>query len=225
MIPATLAQLPASGPGAAGSFVTLGQVQLASAAEPVARRSCRLSRTSNPLGRTSACWGTARCRPKSAQVTGCRSISTGKRRSRPDRRACPISRPGSRWSRSMLRFRPTLPCLRRRPRYMAIPPQWGSGEVLRGRQNWQLDPRLPAGDYRLILQMIGPGGETSPPVELGTIKVAGRPHVFAPPAQTTVASGGRIGDFARLPGFDTEPAPGACGRWMRRPSRRASPQP
>ena len=32
--PATLAQLPATGPGAAGSFVTLGQVQLASAAEP-----------------------------------------------------------------------------------------------------------------------------------------------------------------------------------------------
>ena len=32
--PATLAQLPASGQGAAGSFVTLGQVQLASATEP-----------------------------------------------------------------------------------------------------------------------------------------------------------------------------------------------
>ena len=37
--------------------------------------------------------------------------------------------------------------------------------------------------------------------------MAGRPHVFAPPAQMAVASGGRIGDFARLLGFDTDPAP------------------
>ena len=78
---------------------------------------------------------------------------------------------------------------------------------MRGRQNWQLDPTLPAGDYQLMLQMIGPGGETSPPVELGAVTVAGRPHVFAPPAQMAVASGGRIGDFARLLGFDTDPAP------------------
>ena len=34
--PATLAQLPASGPGAAGSFLTLGQVQLGPATLPVA---------------------------------------------------------------------------------------------------------------------------------------------------------------------------------------------
>ena len=102
--------------------------------------------------------------------------------------------------------------------------EWEPGEVLRGRQNWQLDPGLPAGDYRLTLQMIGPEGETSPPVELGTIKVAGRPHVFAPPAEMAVASGGRIGDFARLLGFDAMPAPSVAGRRIGDP-RRIRPQP
>ena len=57
------------------------------------------------------------------------------------------------------------------------------------------------------MEMIIPGGVASPPVDLGRVTVAGRPHRFAPPAQMAVASGGRIGDFAHLLGFDAEPAP------------------
>jgi hypothetical protein len=61
-----------------------------------------------------------------------------------------------------------------------------------------------------MLQTVGPDGEASPPVELGMVTVAGRPHVFEPPAQMAVAAGGRIGDFAGLLGFDAEPAPSAA---------------
>jgi hypothetical protein len=85
--------------------------------------------------------------------------------------------------------------------------QWRPGEVLRGRQTWQLDPGLPAGAYRLALQMLGSDGGVTPPVDLGTVTVAGRPHVFEQPAQMAVPVGGRFGDFARLLGFDATPAP------------------
>ena len=87
--------------------------------------------------------------------------------------------------------------------------QWRAGEVLRGRQNWQLDPMLPAGDYRLTVEMIAPDGAAAPPVDLGQVTVAGRPHVFAAPAEMAVVSDGRIGDFARLLGFDATPIPSA----------------
>jgi hypothetical protein len=85
--------------------------------------------------------------------------------------------------------------------------QWRKGEILRGRQNWQLDPTLPTGDYRLTVQMIAPDGAVAPPVDLGQVTVAGRPHGFAPPGQMAVMLGGRIGDFARLLGFDAKPVP------------------
>ena len=88
--------------------------------------------------------------------------------------------------------------------------EWGADEVLRGRQRWQLDPGLPAGNYCLMLEMVGPEGETSPPVELGEVAVAGRPHVVDPPAQMAAESGGRMGDFARLLGFDATPVPSAA---------------
>ena len=206
--PATLAQLPATGPGAAGSFVTLGQVQLTSATAPADPEQLPIE------AHIESTWQDVRLLGRGALPA---EVNPG------DRLAFDLY-----WQAPAQTGSAGLPDLKTRlalePVGIAVPAgvalsqettpvrgyataEWKSGEVLRGRQNWQLDPTLPAGDYRLMLQVIGPGGETSPPVELGAIKAAGRPHVFAPPAQMAVASGGRIGDFARLLGFDTEPAP------------------
>ncbi len=85
--------------------------------------------------------------------------------------------------------------------------QWAAGEVLRGRQRWQLDPGVLAGDYRLTLQLVDRDGLASPPVELGQVAVAGRPHTFEQPATMDVRSGATFGDFARLLGYDARPAP------------------
>ncbi len=60
------------------------------------------------------------------------------------------------------------------------------------------------------MEMITPAGAASPPVDLGQVTVAGRPHVFAAPAEIAVMSNGRIGDFARLLGFDAIPIPAAA---------------
>ncbi len=82
--------------------------------------------------------------------------------------------------------------------------QWAAGEVLRGSQRWQTDPSLPNGVYRLSLQAVGPHASVSPPIELGQIVVAGRAHVFDPPAQMDGRSGARLGDLAVLLGYRLE---------------------
>ena len=206
--PATLAQLPASGPGAAGSVVTLGQVQLGSATEPVDPAQLPIA------AHIESTWEDVRLLGRGTLPA---EISPGDRLAFDLYWQAPVQTASA--GRPDLKARLTLePVDFEVPADVALsqetPPvrgyataEWEPGEVLRGRQNWQLDPRLPAGDYRLMLQMIGPGGETSPTFELGGFKVAGRPHAFAPPAQMAVASGGRMGDFARLLGFDTDPAP------------------
>jgi mannosyltransferase len=206
--PATLAPLPATGPGAAGSFVTLGQVQLASAAEAATPDQLPIE------AHIEFIWQEVRLLGRGALPA---EVSPG------DRLAFDLywQAPDQTGSAGLpdLKTRLTLePVGSEVPAGVALSQEatpvrgyasaeWKPGEVLRGRQNWQLDPTLPARDYRLLLQMIGPGDETSPPVELGAIKAVGRPHVFASPAQMAVASGGRIGDFARLLGFDLDPAP------------------
>ena len=223
--PATLAQLPATGPGAAGSFVTLGQVQLTSATEPADPEQLPIE------AHIESTWQGVRLLGRGALPA---EVSPG------DRLAFDLY-----WQAPAQTGSAGLPDLKTRltlePVEIEVPAgvalsqettpvrgyataEWEPGEVLRGRQNWQLDPKLPAGDYRLMLQMIGPGGETSPAVELGAIKVAGRPHVFAPPAQMAVASGGRIGDFARLLGFDATPTPSVSPKVPQR-SRHPQPQP
>ena len=224
--PATLAQLPASGLGAAGSFVTLGQVQLTSATEPAAPEQLPIE------AHIESIWQGVRLLGRGVLPA---EVSPG------DRLTFDLY-----WQAPVQTGSAGLPDLKTRltlePVAIEVPAgvalsqemipvrgyataEWEPGEVLRGRQNWQLDPGLPPGDYRLMLQMIGAGGETSPPVELGAIKAAGRPHVFAPPAQMAVASGGRIGDFARLLGFDAEPTPSVCSRRNGERSRRSYPQP
>ena len=206
--PTTLAQLSATGPGAAGSFLTLGQVQLASATEPAAPEQLPIE------AHIESAWQDVHLLGRGALPA---EVSPA------DRLAFDLywQAPVQIGSVSLpdLKIRLTLePVASEVPANVALSQEttpvrgystaeWEPGEVLRGRQNWQLDPELPAGDYRLMLQMIGPQGESSPAVELGAVKVAGRPHVFAQPAQMAVASGGRFGDFARLVGFDTDPAP------------------
>ena len=217
--PATLAQLPASGPSAAGSFLTLGKVQLGPATLPVAPEQLSIEAQIDStwegvglLGRGALpaevspgdrltfdlYWQAPEAGRLGSITAGVQTGSAGL----PDLKTRLTLEPvGIEDPAGVALSQETTPVRG----YAAA--EWEPGEVLRGRQNWQLDPTLPAGDYRLTLQMIGPGGETSPPVELGTIKVAGRPHVFAPPAQMAVASDGRIGDSARLLGFDATPTP------------------
>jgi hypothetical protein len=209
--PATLAQLPASGQGAAGSFITLGQVQLDPANVPAGPGELSMD------AQVESVWERLRLLGRGvlpAQVS-----------------------PGAQFAFDLYWQAPPggtesggagLPEINTRltltPVDVEVPSEvalsrdaapvrgyatarWRGGEVLRGRQSWQLDPRLPAGAYRLALQMLGPDGAASPPVDLGAITVAGRPHVFDRPARMTVTSGGRLGDFARLLGFDAAPAP------------------
>ena len=182
--PATLAQLSATGPDAAGNFVTLGQVQLTSAAEPADPEQLPIE------AQIDSAWEGVGLLGRGALPA---EVSPG------DRLAFDLY-----WQAPAQTGSAGLPDLKTRltlePVGIEVPAgvalshettpvrgyaaaEWEPGEVLRGRQNWQLAPELPTGDYRLTLQMIGPGGETSPPVELGAIKVAGRPHVFAPPAE------------------------------------------
>ena len=95
--PATLAQLPAAGHGAAGSFVTLGHVQLGPATEPAAPERLPIEARIESVWEGPGCWGAARCRSRSARAIGWRSTSTGRRR-RQARGSlaldCPISRLG-----------------------------------------------------------------------------------------------------------------------------------
>ncbi len=208
--PATLAQLPASGQGSAGSFVTLGQVQLGPAIMPVAPEQLPIE------AQTASTWEGVRLLGRGTLPA---EVSPG------DRlafdlywQAPPAGSEGSGGGLPDLKTRLTLtPVEAEIPAGVALShdaspvrgypsDQWRAGEVLRGRQSWQFDPKLPAGDYDLSIEMIAPDGASSPPVDLGQVTVAGRPHVFDPPAQMSVASGGRIGDFARLLGFDAEPA-------------------
>jgi hypothetical protein len=209
--PATLAQLPASGQGAAGSFVTLGQVQLGPATVPAAPEQLPIE------AQIESTWEGIHLLGRGALSA---EVSPG------DRLAFdlywqvpPAGSEQGGTGLPDLKTRLTL-----KPLDVEVPAgvvlshdaspvsgyptaQWRADEILRGRQTWQLDPRLPAGSYRLTLQMLGPGEVASPVTELGAITVAGRPHVFDPPAQMAVAAGSRFGDFARLLGFGADLAP------------------
>ena len=212
--PATLAQLPASGQGAAGSFVTLGQVQLGSATVPAAPEQLPIE------AHIESTWEDVRLLGRGALPA---EVSPGDRLAFDLYWQAPAA--GSEAGgaglpdlKTRLKLTPVsvevpsgVDLSHNAPPVSGYPTdQWRAGEVLRGRQNWQLDPMLPAGDYRLTVEMIAPDGAAAPPVDLGQVTVAGRPHVFAPPAEMAVVSGGRIGDFARLLGFDATPIPSAA---------------
>ena len=209
--PATLAQLPAAGEGAAGSFVTLGQVQLGPATVPTAPEQLPIAAQIEStwegihlLGRGEL---PAEVSPGDRlifdlywQVPPAGSAQAG------------VGLPDLKTRLTLTPLDVEVPAgvvlSNDAPPVSGYPTaQWRAGEVLRGRQTWQLDPRLPAGSYRLTLQMLGPGDAASPVTELGALTVVGRPHVFDPPAQMAVAAGSRFGDFARLLGFDSDPAP------------------
>ncbi len=80
---------------------------------------------------------------------------------------------------------------------------WEAGDVNRGRQRLRLKPDVPAGTYRLVLQLVDTAtAEGSPPIGLGEITVSGRARVFEPPAHMERLSGARFGDLATLLGYD-----------------------
>ena len=118
--PATLAQLPASGHGAAGSFVTLGQVQLTSATEPADPEQLPIE------AHIESTWQGVRLLGRGALPA---EVSPGDRLAfdlywqAPSRRIGGPARsqdPADVGAGRVLRFRPALPCLRRRPRCVAI---------------------------------------------------------------------------------------------------------
>lgn len=84
---------------------------------------------------------------------------------------------------------------------------WTVGEVVRGRQHWQLGNDTPTGTYQLTLRLVdatssSADAATSPQVVLGQVVVTGRPHVFEPPAQMAQRSGAHFGELATLLGYD-----------------------
>jgi mannosyltransferase len=202
--PATLAQLPASGHGAAGSFVTLGQVELTQAAGQVSPD--RLS-IDAPI---EAAWQGVRLLGRGPLPT---QLNPG------DRLALDLYWQAEKSDLPEMQVRLSLtPVGFEAPDGVSLsheaPPvpgypttQWANGEVLRGRQRWQIDPGVPAGEYRLTLQLVERDGLASPPVELGQVAVAGRSHTFEQPAAMDVRSGATFGDFALLWGYDARPSP------------------
>lgn len=198
--PVTLAQLPAAGSASQGSFVTVGGVTLTRAASPPA-----LDRL--PLDAAVALdWQGVRLLGRGA-VPG--QLSPG------DRLAFDLY-----WQSQQAGLGDVTVRLALTPVDGAVATaglsvdaapvagyptsQWAAGEVVRGSQRWQTDPTLPNGRYRLLLQLVGPDAATSPPAVLGEIVVAGRPHVFEPPAEMEARSGARFGAFARLLGYRLE---------------------
>ncbi len=80
---------------------------------------------------------------------------------------------------------------------------WQAGDVVRGRQQLQLNRDTQAGDYQLTLRLADAASlAVSPPVTLGQVTLAGRPHVFEPPAGMARRSGARFGNLATLLGYD-----------------------
>lgn len=202
--PATLAQLPASGEQAAGSFVTLGQVELTRATGQIPPD---LLPIDTPIA---AAWQGIRLLGRGPLIA---EVSPG------DRLALDLYWQAERADLPEMQVRLSLVPIGFEASGGAslshdAPPapghpttRWAAGELLRGRQHWQLDPRTPAGEYRLALQLVAPGGAASPPVELGPVAVAGRPRTFEPPAALAVRSDAAFGGFARLLGYDARPAP------------------
>ena len=208
--------------------MTLGQVQLASAAEPADPEQLPIE------AHIESTWQDVRLLGRGALPA---EVSPGDRLAFDLYWQAPAAQTGWRWTarsqdpaeaeagrgRGSARGCPVTRCAP--GERLSHRPSGTQARSSRGRQNWQLDPKLPAGDYRLTVQMIAPDGASLAARRAGAVTVAGRPHVFAPPAQMAVASDGRIGDFARLLGFDATPTPSVTAGRMPRRSPCPQPQP
>ncbi len=196
--PATLAQLPATGPRAEGTFMTLGKVNLARATRPPAVEQLPLDEP------TSFSWRGLHLLGRGPLPT---SLSPGDRLQvdlywqagqapLPDLQvqfelqplapaepsAAPVTHTGA-------------------PANGYVTDAWAAGETVRDRQVWRLDPALPTGVYRLVLRLLD-GEAASPITELGQVEIAGRAHSFEPPAAMAQASGATFGALGRLLGYD-----------------------
>lgn len=196
--PVTLTPLPAFGPATQGVFAVLGEVTLNRPTQPA---------VADELPITTA--ATLRWR-------GLRYLGGGPLPA--------MLAPGDRldWTFFWQAEQAPLPELRVRldliPTEAAIPivswevapvpgyptTRWQTGDVWRGQGRLTLAPTVPAGTYRLDLRL-SDGAETSPPVALGFIPVAGRPRVFEPPATMGQRVSARFGDLATLLGYDLIP--------------------
>ncbi|MGQ9765814.1 MAG: hypothetical protein ACUVSS_00495 [Anaerolineae bacterium] len=199
--PVTLAQLPASGAAARGTFVTLGQVTLARPTQPTDVAQLPIDA---PL---TLAWGGVRLLgrgPLPAQISPGDRLSfdlfwQAEQDSLPELRVQLTLRPAepggaaaAQWEAPPVKGHPTG--------------AWQAGDVVRGRQQLSLKPDMLAGDYQLTLRLADVAGTAiSPPTTLGHVTVAGRPHVFEPPTQMGQHAGARFGDLATLLGYDLTP--------------------
>ena len=202
--PATLAQLPAAGAAVQGSFVTLGQVTLTRAVRPPAV-------TQLPLAATlDLAWAGVRLLgrgPLPAEVSPGDTVEfdlfwRAEQAGLADLRVR-LALTGA--TDAIVSAAEAVPVNGHYPTSA-----WAAGEVVRDHHRWRLDTATPAGTYRILVSLVAKTSkvsqtfEVSPSVEIGGIVVAGRPHSFEPPARMAARSGARIGDFARLLGYDLE---------------------
>ncbi|MBI4787701.1 MAG: glycosyltransferase family 39 protein [Chloroflexi bacterium] len=78
--------------------------------------------------------------------------------------------------------------------------RWKAGELVRDPQTFTLPGNLADGEYRIVI------GHDSIRREIATIQVKGRPRYFGAPAPSHALSA-RVGDFARLVGYDVNVQP------------------
>ncbi len=204
--PVTLTQLPASGPATRGTFAILGEVTLTRPARPAAIEQLPVEMPFALSWRGIQLLGRG---PLPGQIGPGDQLSfdlfwRAEQDTLPDLRVWLTlgqvehsGAAGAPWEEMPVAGYPT--------------DKWQAGDVLRGRQHLRLSPDTPAGTYQLTLRLTdAAGGEASPPVMLGQVTVAGRPHVFEPPAQMMQRSGARFGELATLLGYDLV-APAARG--------------
>ena len=80
--------------------------------------------------------------------------------------------------------------------------RWRQGEILRGQHGFFLEPETPAGEYSLVAALLDEGRVVGQ-VALGSIRVAGRPHLFKVP-DLSQRVGALLGDVVTLLGYDLQ---------------------
>jgi len=87
--------------------------------------------------------------------------------------------------------------------------RWHSGEMVRDPQTLLLRGDTLDGDYRIVVALMDAvTGARTPAREIGTLRVRGRAHYFGAPTPTHTFDA-RIGEIARLIGYDWSDTPGA----------------
>jgi len=92
--------------------------------------------------------------------------------------------------------------------------RWAARELVRALYDLRLPPDLPAGDHVLTVRVGQQGGEVGPSraVQLGTLPIQARMHIFSPPAEMESLADVTIGENIHLLGYrleTREPRPGS----------------